>query len=293
MKSDTIKGIVYSIISAVIYGIVPLMTKEITSAQGATLSGSMVYRFLCSTVFVLVYVCWKKYSLRITRAQFRDLMIFGAGATIFTSTLLVISYRYISLGLATACHFFYPLAVCIIMRILFREKFHHLTYYAIFCTIAALVLLIYSYGTGSITGMIIAVLSGIGWGTYLIAFEKASYKDLEQPATIFYVMSLTLICYFLYSLVMRTMYVPGTREIFFMVTSSLGLVTAMILTAKGVVLIGSPSVAFISLFEPITCVITDILFYHAVPQGIQWAGYFLMLLSIVLVTIADTAKNKA
>ncbi len=293
MKSDTLKGIIYSIISAVIYGIVPLMTKEITSAQNATLSGSMAYRFLCSTVFVLVFVLWKKYPLRVTGTQFRDLLIFGAGTTVFTSTILVVSYRYISLGLATACHFFYPIAVCIIMRILFREKFHRLTYYAIFCTMAALAILIYSYGTGSLTGMILAVLSGVGWGTYLIAFEKASYKVLEQPVAIFYIMCMTLVCYVVYAVSMRTMYVPQTREIFYMVTSSLGLVTAMVLTAKGVSLIGSPSVAFISLFEPVTCVITDILFYRAIPQDIQWIGYVLMLLSIVLVTIADTSKNKA
>ena len=293
MKSDTIKGIVYSVISAVIYGIVPLMTKEITSAENATISGSMAYRFLCSMVFVLIYIFFKKYSFRVTREQLRDLIIFGTGATIFTSTLLVVSYRYISLGLATACHFFYPVAVCIIMRILFQERFQRLTYYAVFCTLAALSILIYSYGISSLTGMVIAVLSGVGWGTYLIAFEKAAYRELEQPVTIFYVMCMTMICYFLFSGVMRTLYVPGIREILFMVTSSLGLVTAMILTAKGVALIGSPSVAFISLFEPITCVITDILFYHSIPQGIQWAGYGLMMLSIILVTVADTAKNKS
>ena len=62
---------------------------------------------------------------------------------------------------------------------------------------------------------------------------------------------------------------------------------AMLLTVKAISLCGPTMTAFISLFEPITAVITDMIVYHAFPDIIQTAGYLLMGLAIVLITMKD------
>ena len=288
MKLGTIKGILYSSISAIIYGIIPLLTKEVTSADNATLTGSMALRYFVCAIFAYVFAFRGEYSIKVNKKQLSELFFIGAGSAVITNLLLVSSYGYISLGLATVCHFFYPVAVCIIMYLIFQKRVNRYTKSAVICTITALILLIYSYGMSSIIGMGIAVVSGIGWAIHLVAFEKASYHDLPQPVSVFYIMVFSLLFYTIFTVALQTFFLPTGKQVLWITLAGIGLVSAVILTAKGISLIGSTTVAFISLFEPITCMITDLVVYHNVPQGIQWAGYLLMLVSIVFVTLADT-----
>lgn len=65
------------------------------------------------------------------------------------------------------------------------------------------------------------------------------------------------------------------------------MVGAMLLTVKAISLCGPTMTAFISLFEPITAVVTDMIVYHAFPGIMQTAGYLMMAVAIVLITMKD------
>ena len=79
-------GFVCAILSSVLFGLMPMMTKEIYLLGGNPLSVS-VYRFLFSVPFLLFQ-----------------------------------SYEYISSGMATTIHFIYPVLVLLGSILFFRER---------------------------------------------------------------------------------------------------------------------------------------------------------------------------
>ena len=281
------KGILYAFLASVIYGIVPLTSKLIISDGTVSESAMLGWRFLFASFFGLLVIFVNRVPIRPTRTQARDILLFGVVGTLLTSLLLTRSYRYIDLGLATVCHFFYPIAVCIIMRIFFREKLSSLGICAVLVTGAALVILASHSGASSLLGMGIAVISGIFWASYLVAFEKASYARMNQNVAVFWIMFGNSVLCILMSILQKEFGLPSISKFLLLCLSALMMTGAMLLTVKAISLCGPTMTAFISLFEPITAVITDMIVYHAFPDIIQTAGYLLMGLAIVVITMKD------
>ena len=286
MKSNT-RGIVYALLASVIYGIVPLTSKMIIE-DGVISEASMLgWRFLFASLLAMIVVIVKRVPARPTARQFTELFLYGVFGTLMVSLLLTRSYRYIDLGLVTVCHFFYPIAVSLIMRLVYKERLSDKGQFAVLMTALALVVLIFSTGLQSLKGMLIAVISGIFWAVYLIAFDKASYAEMDQNAAVCWIMGGNAVLFLLMSVLDGTFIIPGMNRIGLIVLSAGMMVGALLLTVKAISLCGPTMTAFISLFEPITAVVTDMIVYHAFPGIMQTAGYLMMAVAIILITMKD------
>ena len=128
MKSATVQnrtsertGVIFTIISAILFGTMPLMAKYAFSL------GSNAYmvafgRFITGAVFSGLFLCLHPgYSVKVTRKQFRSIAMLSF---FFAATpcMLYASYQYIDSGLATTLHFIYPVAVMLISVIFFKTK---------------------------------------------------------------------------------------------------------------------------------------------------------------------------
>ena len=286
MKSNT-RGIVYALLASVIYGIV-LLTSKMIIEDGVISEASMLgWRFLFASLLAMIVVIVKRVPARPTARQFTELFLYGVFGTLMVSLLLTRSYRYIDLGLATVCHFFYPIAVSLIMRLVYKERLSDKGQFAVLMTALALVVLIFSTGLQSLKGMVIAVISGIFWAVYLIAFDKALYAEMDQNAAVCWIMGGNAVLFLLMSVLDGTFIIPGMNRIGLIVLSAGMMVGAMLLTVKAISLCGPTMTAFISLFEPITAVVTDMIVYHAFPGIMQTAGYLMMAVAIILITMKD------
>ena len=103
-------GYVMVIASAVLFGLMPLLAKEIYAMGGTALS-LCVYRFLFSIPFLCAVVKGEKgQTFSITKEEAKKIFILSLGCA-GTPFLLFQSYQYISSGMATTIHFIYPVLV--------------------------------------------------------------------------------------------------------------------------------------------------------------------------------------
>ena len=194
----------------------------------------------------------------------------------------LMGYKYMDIGMATVCHFFYPVAVTIMMFLFFHEKLTGKRIVSVAMTCAALLMLFFSSGTASLFGICLALGSGIVWGMYLIALDRASYRTLPDGVSVVYVLGIMGVLFLLVSVLSWKYVVPGRIQVLELLLGAAGIAAGEYLTVRSIHLIGPTIAAFICLFEPVTCLITDFLVYHTVPSVIQLIAYSLMIGAIII-----------
>ena len=290
IQNKKLLGILLGILSAALYGMLPLL---ISVASDDPQSGILMlgWRSLLITLFLIPGAVIQKADLHFSRLQIRDLLIYGGFCLIMTDLLLVLSYLYTNIGLATVCHFFYPVAVSLIMYFLFGEKFNRFTVTAAILTITALILLAYSSGIDSYRGMFIAWLSGIFWGSYVIALEKSSYKAVPERTVILLTRFVSTIVFLGLAALMGNFRIPAGSDLTAVFLGAVVCVFGDLLTARAIRLAGSTTIAFVALTEPVVAILTDYMYYGTVPSFLQCIGYGMMLASIIVISIGRLQRH--
>lgn len=92
-------------------------------------------------------------------------------------------------GIATTLHFTYPIITTLVMMIFFREKSSKWRISAILLAIAGVYALSHTEPSGkaSLAGIIIVLLSAVGYALYLVAVGQRKNKNLQGLKLTFYV----------------------------------------------------------------------------------------------------------
>ncbi len=187
-KKAGLTGGIYIIISAVLFGVMPLMTR-IVFAHGANGYTAAFFRYAFGSVVLWALICSdrsKSRLLRISRRQMASAAIFS----LFYSMLLVslfLAYSYIDTGLATALHFTYPAIVIVLNLVVFRS-FPAKREIVSLCLAIAGVFLMNAYGgAADAKGMAFAILSGVSLALFVVFFEHNSLKDLPTVIATFWI----------------------------------------------------------------------------------------------------------
>ena len=115
------KGYIYTALSAIIFGLMPLLTKIII-ARGTTSLTIPFFRVFYVTIVLFLVLKIKKIDFHLEKRDLLSVMltsIFGSGLTII---ILNESYNYVDTGIATSLHFLYPLFVAILCCFFYGEK---------------------------------------------------------------------------------------------------------------------------------------------------------------------------
>ncbi len=132
-----LKGSVYAVISAIIFGCMPIVAKYLY-AEGCNPVSLVVYRYSLALPVLLILALREQgkdererkaagepskrdSGMRITMSQLRQFIILSTGFSL-TPILLFSSYNYISSGSATTIHFSYPVLVILASVFIFKEK---------------------------------------------------------------------------------------------------------------------------------------------------------------------------
>lgn len=276
------KGYIYTALSAIIFGLMPLLTKIII-ARGATSLTIASFRVFYVTIVLFFVLKIKKIDLHLEK---RDLLsailtsIFGSGLTII---ILNESYNYVDTGIATSLHFLYPLFVAILCCFFYREKIKKKQIISLSFALVGIICFM-SKGNGSLFGYLLAIASGLTYAFYLVKMDKTGLVKMNALKLSFYLALFTTIEIFTMNLFMQDV-------VFKMDALSYGLLLvlalsssflATVLLQKGVLLLGSTRASFICLLEPVTSMIVGILWLNEALTLNKGLGGLVIIISLII-----------
>lgn len=276
------KGYIYTALSAIIFGLMPLLTKIII-ARGATSLTIAFFRVFYVTIVLFFVLKIKKIDLYLEK---RDLLsailisIFGSGLTII---ILNESYNYVDTGIATSLHFLYPLFVAILCCFFYGEKIKKKQIISLSFALVGIICFM-SKVNGSLFGYFLAITSGLTYAFYLVKMDKTGLVKMNALKLSFYLALFTTIEIFTMNLFMQNV-------VFKMDALSYGLLLvlalsssflATVLLQKGVLLLGSTRASFICLLEPVTSMIVGILWLNEALTFNKGLGGLAIIISLII-----------
>lgn len=281
-----ILGIFAAMMSASIFGCMPLLVKTI-NAGGSTTLTTIFLRYFLSLPAIYIFLKWRHIPLSITRQEFFKIFIltlFGYGST---PVLLYLSYNYIPSGMATTIHFCYP-AFTILGCILFlKEKPKPLKLFCIILSIIG-ILMFYNGGNSSqsaFTGLLLAFISGLTYSFYVVYLEYSHLQQMHSLKLIFYMHSIGSVGVFFFALATNN---------FTLCITPLAWTTAFLLAVSvcfigvfgfqiSVKYIGASTTTVLSTFEPITSLVIGIWFFNEVFYLKNLIGCIAILTATILI----------
>ena len=276
------KGYIYTALSAIIFGLMPLLTKIII-ARGATSLTIPFFRVFYVTIVLFYVLKIKKIDLHLEK---RDLLsailtsIFGSGITII---ILNESYNYVDTGIATSLHFLYPLFVAILCCFFYGEKIKKKQIISLSFALVGIICFM-SKGNGSLFGYFLAIASGLTYAYYLVKMDKTGLVKMNALKLSFYLALFTTIEIFMINLfvqdVVFKMDIVSYGLLLVLALSSSFLAT--VLLQKGVLLLGSTRASFICLLEPVTSMIVGILWLNEALTFNKGLGGLAIIISLII-----------
>ncbi len=276
------KGYVYTALSAVIFGLMPLLTKIII-ARGATSLTIAFFRVFYVTMVLFFVLKIKKIDLHLEKRELLSALftsIFGSGLTII---ILNESYNYVDTGIATSLHFLYPLFVAILCCFFYGEKIKKKQIISLSFALVGIICFM-SKGNGSLFGYFLAIASGFTYAFYLVKIDKTGLVKMNALKLSFYFALFTTIEIFTINLfvqdVVFKMDVIAYGLLLVLALSSSFLAT--VLLQEGVLLLGSTRASFICLLEPVTSMIMGILCLNEALTLNKGLGGLAIIISLII-----------
>lgn len=276
------KGYIYTALSAIIFGLMPLLTKIII-ARGATSLTIPFFRVFYVTIVLFFVLKIKNIDFHLEKRDLLSVMltsIFGSGLTII---ILNESYNYVDTGIATSLHFLYPLFVAILCCFFYGEKIKKKQIISLSFALVGIICFM-SKGNGSLFGYLLAIASGLTYAFYLVKMDKTGLVKMNAFKLSFYLALFTTIEIFTMNLYMQ-------EVVFKMDALSYGLLLvlalsssflATVLLQKGVLLLGSTRASFICLLEPVTSMIVGILWLNEALTLNKGLGGLAIIISLII-----------
>lgn len=281
-----IKGTLFTIISAIIFGFTPALA-NITYSLGNNALSMTFYRNLFVIPILLIVIKYKKIELKVSHYDLKNIFtvsIFGVAAT---TVLLYSSYFYIGIGTATTLHFMYPIFVALACRYIFNEKLGKKKIYALVLAFTGVLFFIDTGKGGNIIGVMMALTSSITYSFYLVWVEKKRLVKIIPYKLSLYIASFVsgaLLIANVFFGYLRVL-LPLKAYILIIIISFLTSFIAIILLQIGISLIGSSSAAIFCLFEPITSVISGTLIFNESITIYKIIGCLIIFFSITYLEV--------
>ncbi|MEG1940780.1 MAG: DMT family transporter [Eubacterium sp.] len=286
------KGIILAVIGATSYGFQPVFTKLLINI-GVTSNTLLVYRFIYILMIMGIYLIVTKRIVKPTKRQIIDLILYGAigyGGAIY---LLAEAYLYMPMGQATMIHFTYPLFVTLYMVIFYKEKMTWVKAMALGMTCMSILLLMeFNFALNSF-GVMIALLSGMAFGAYMVSVSQSSIKEFDACNLMFYLSIVIILVFGIQGVI------TGDLVLFNLPAAAYGSMFSIALLSIigigfmtiSIRLIGPTYAAMISIFEPVVTLICGIIFFNEIVTIYSGLGSFLMIAVILLIAFESYLRK--
>ncbi len=277
------KGKVCLLISAFLYGIAPVLAKFTYTggANGITLT------FLRASISVpLLYLIMRvdKRSLKLTKDEFKSILLLGIFGGTVPILLLYASYNFISTGLATTLHFVYPLVIVLASAFLYHEKMSKFKLAAVVLVTVGIFLFADIETASDSAGIVLALLSGVFYSFYVIYIDRSGLDTMDYIKLTFYLMLIMSITTLIFGLLSGgiSFNLTGRAWSYAAIISLIVTLGAMPLFQIGVRFEGASTAGIMSTFEPITSVAMGAAFLGEIIGVSQIFGVIIIMTGLVL-----------
>ena len=216
-----------------------------------------------------------------------------AGASACTTLLLWSSYSFIPVGVATTLHFVYPMLIAAAMTLFFGEHFSLGNGIALFLATCGVVLIgVADMSQASVTGVVLALVSGGFWAFYIIYLQRSGLSDLNTSLVNFYIALMNMImslaaCLFAGQLKTYTIW---WAWLIIVLVSILHRVIGYGLFQLGMRKVQPVSAGILCTFEPASALVFGIIILHESVTAKQVGG-LVCILSAVLENLGANYRN--
>jgi len=288
--SDTLKGYLFALVSALTYGMIPLFMIPLKKWGFFSVDTALFYRFLIAAFLILGYlVFYQKESIKINLKEGIIFSILGLFYAL-SAEFLFIAYDFLSPGIASTIFFIYPIMVALILGIFFKEKIT-------LATTISLIVVVVGVGLLSIKdnfeinyiGLFVSLLGALMYALYMIIVNKTKIKASGVKVS-FYSMVFASLFFLVKTLVLgNSVAIPSLKigthlTLFALITTALSVVSLV----YGIKYIGSTPTAIMGAVEPIVAVMISVgLFGEALTFSLI-AGVIIIISGVLI----DVVFNK-
>ncbi len=290
---STIKGYLYAVLSAAIYGLMPMMAKFIY-ADGVSSLCLVFLRNALALPFLALCAFGQQKTLKAPLKEAVSISGISLLGCAVTPVLLFYSYQYIPSGIATVFHFIYPAVVVLLGIVLFRRKaeWEKICSSAI-CLVG--VSLFYTPGAPlDLRGSLAALFSGITFALYVLFLSSYKNKTISGFLFNFYAALSSTVVMAILVCAMGDFHFPTTLKgwlltLIFAVAVTVG---AVGLFQQGTFLIGGEKSSVLSTVELMVGVIMGILVFREEVSWQSLLGSALVFCASVFIAVQDMKKAK-
>lgn len=287
-QKTMLKGYAFVILSAVIFGTMPLMAKNIYNEGVNPLTLVLLRNFLALPFLAFA----GKISGNSLKVGFKDIPSIGLIALVgcsATPLLLFSSYNYMDSGTATVFHFIYPAVVVLIEFLFLRKNIKFGTVFSLLLCLGGICLFYAPGDPISLVGSIYAFASGVTYAMYVVLLANFKRKELSGWVLSFYISLicsglLLAVCLATDKLALPQSFMGWGLSLVFAVAINVG---AVVLFQGGTRIVGGEKASILSTFEPITSVLVGILVFNEAMSWRTAIGTALVVAASVLITVFD------
>ena len=267
--SDTLKGYLFALVSALTYGMIPLFMIPLKKLDFFSVDTALFYRFLIAAILILGYlVFYQKESVKINLKEGFVLSILGLFYAL-SAEFLFIAYDFLRPGIASTIFFIYPIMVALILGIFFKEKITLATTISLIVVVVGVAVLSIKpknnndkddFGINSIyIGLFVSLLGALMYALYMIIVNKTKIKASGVKVS-FYSMVFASLFFLVKTLVLgNSVAIPsleiGTHlALFSLITTALSVVSLV----YAIKYIGSTPTAIMGAVEPVVAVMISV-----------------------------------
>lgn len=288
-----IKGILFTILSAIIFGFTPALA-NITYKLGNNSLSMTFFRNLLAIPILFFILKHKKISLRTEKKEVKHIFILSLIGVALTTALLYSSYSYIGVGAATTLHFMYPIFVAVTCKLFFKESLGKSKVLALIISLLGVLLFMDMKNGSNILGALMALISGITYAFYIVYLEKQELVKINPYKLSFYIVSFTSVEMIIGNILGRYIRFNLSLKVYVLmiIISLLTSVVAIILFQLGVSIIGATSAAIFSLFEPITSIISGLLLFNETLSIKKVLGCIVIFIAVSYLALESKLKDQ-
>ena len=288
-----LKGIIFTIISATLFGCAPALIQKIYSF-GATPETTTFFRNFFAIPITLIIILVQKTRIKVTKKQLFSIAVISCFGLACATLTLISSYPFIGTSMATTLHFLYPVFVALICFLFFKEKLGKIKIIALFLAVIGILFFFQKGGNSNHVsfGIFLSVISGLANAFYMVGLDKFNLREIPAMVLTFFISLFASIGLFLFGICTKHIhfYLPLQAYFFMFLNSILIAFVAISLLQIGIKYLNATVAAMLSLFEPVTSNVIGICFMGEEMTIKKLIGSIIILTSAMMIILLDHSK---
>ncbi len=299
--SDTLKGYLFALVSALTYGMIPLFMIPLKKWGFFSVDTALFYRFLIAAILILGYlVFYQKESVKINLKEGIVLSILGLFYAL-SAEFLFIAYDFLSPGIASTIFFIYPIMVALILGIFFKEKITLASTISLIVVVVGVGILSFkpksnddkdNFGINYIyIGLFVSLLGALMYALYIIIVNKTKINASGVKVS-FYSMVFTSLFFLVKTLVLgNSVAIPSLKigthlALFALITTALSVVSLV----YAIKYIGSTPTAIMGAVEPVAAVMISVGLFGETLTFSLIAGVIIIISGVLIDVVFNKKK---